>query len=384
MVVRRSPSVAQCLRQYGREFIADSVHRDIPSVRMQELANALEILIRAEISDPDRCKAFWEGIPAARKGCPEKGHFEKDENIWAYAFVHLLDRYLRVWEVLRWLVRAHVLPLPRKLAVLDIGSGPAPALYAISDFYQALKEYARVKDIGCLAIDDPELNAIELSRGMRRVFHALSEVAGRRGPFGAVLDDFGLFDLRSLRAQDLLSATSYYDPEERTYIREPLVASLKQWANELHRYQLIFFSNFLTEVGLVERFRQQIQLAFREQKPGGVVAVLGGIGDPYPGIYSEIEAIAGTSGHRRVTGIPEEIDDSFRRTYFPLLKAVGSAVWSHLEKNAEGIILPRVGYPPYWDAHKPIEELKSFAVRVYRKGGRSRRQAPNTFSRADG
>lgn len=144
---------------------------------------------------------------------------------------------------------------------------------------------------------------------------------------------------------------------------------------------MIFFSNFLTEVELVERFRRQIYQAFREQKPGGVVVVMGGIGDPYPNIYAEIEAIAEDSGHRRVTGIPEIIDDSFRRFYFPLLKAVGKAVWDHLERTAEGNILPKEGYPQYWDSEKPIKELKMFAIRVYRKGRKRHLAEPDMVGR---
>jgi hypothetical protein len=128
-----------------------------------------------------------------------------------------------------------------------------------------------------------------------------------------------------------------------------------------------FFGNFLTARDLVARFQQQIHFALRNQRPGGVVVVLGGVGGPYPAIYQMVEDIVKAAGHRRIPGIPEVFDDSFRRAYFPRIKAFNDGIWKHLEGTADTAKFNRDGYPPYWDPAAPIVSLKAFAVRVYRK-----------------
>ena len=83
--------------------------------------------------------------------------------------------------------------------MLDIGTGPAPALYAIDDFYAAFSEFDRDADVPELQVPQPELSCIERSQPMVWFFHAFSEFAGRRGPFGPAFSDFAGFDLAATR-----------------------------------------------------------------------------------------------------------------------------------------------------------------------------------------
>lgn len=363
----KGPGSRYYLRRRGEDLFGYLDEKDFIQTNVVKLATALDSLLKNELDSPTKCQSFWQGIKPALAGCPKLDHFDKYENILAYGFVHMLDRYLRVWEVLMWLVRAAILPVPRKLNVLDIGSGPASALYAVSDFYLGLRDFANDMEVSRLLIEDPDLYPIELSVGMRHFFHILSEVSNRRGPFDALVADFSGFDPVSFRDEDLRKALVYYEPEEG-FVTDRITGDDKMWANDLHRYQLVIFSNFLTAPELVARFRQQVVAAFQQQRPGGVVVVLGGVEEPYPKIYTEVETIAGEVGHYRVPGIPTLIDDTSRRPYFPIIKELNNSLWLHLQQVGQNVEFTRTGYPPYWDEAAPIKSLKSFALHVYRKG----------------
>ena len=65
--------------------------------------------------------------------------FSADTEVRAYAALHLTDRYGRVLQVLEYLFAAGRLPLRHAgVKALEVGAGPAPALYAIHDFYDDL------------------------------------------------------------------------------------------------------------------------------------------------------------------------------------------------------------------------------------------------------
>jgi hypothetical protein len=207
---------------------------------------------------------------------------------------------------------------------------------------------------------------------MRHFFHLLSEFSSRNGPFGALLSDFEDFEPTEMRKEELASARNYYQDEERCFEPAPPDGELRSWAHELYRYQLVIFSNFLTTPSLVQRLREQITAAFRQQRLRGVVVVMGGIGDPYPDIYEDVDMIARTSGHLRVKGIPEVINDSSRQPHFARLKQLANAVWNHLTRIDETANYERKSYPRYWDPGAHIKSLQSFALRVYRKAHTAR------------
>jgi hypothetical protein len=365
----RAPGVRRHLREYGQSFLKYLDDNSILENHVNILAESLTHLLKNELQDPETCERFWKGIKPALAGCPEDDHFRMYENILAYGFVHLLDRYLRVWEIMRYLVQLHVLPAPRTgPAVLDIGSGPAPALYAADHFYRCLSAFAATQGIERLAILPPILHPIELSRGMCHFFHLLSEYSEQKvqGPYGALLSDFSEFDPNALReTAKRRQTTEFYDENGWSFWES--LGEVRSWANNQYRYQLVFFSNFLTAPSLVSRFQQQIAFAFGNQWPGGVVVVLGGIHDPYPGIYEQVEAIAQGTSHSRIYEVPEVFDDTFRHPYFQRIKQFNDAIWDHLDERCDTSKFDREGYPPYWDKTTPIKSLKSFAVRVYQR-----------------
>ena len=65
----------------------------------------------------------------------------------AYAWLHLLDRYVRTWLALERLVQKSSLPMGKNgVRALDVGTGPGPAAFAIHDFYAAMVEFSEKTD----------------------------------------------------------------------------------------------------------------------------------------------------------------------------------------------------------------------------------------------
>jgi hypothetical protein len=90
---------------------------------------------------------------------------------------------------------AAALPLGKEgVRILDVGTGPAPTPYAISDFYELLRDYGMTVGSGELAQQTTHFTIIERSAEMCRFMHHFSEFTGRSGPFGSDQSDFSLVD----------------------------------------------------------------------------------------------------------------------------------------------------------------------------------------------
>src|SRR5207249_10521114 len=141
--------------------------------------------LKARLSGPGECHNFWNAIPTVLAACNDNRTYEAPLAAEAYSYLHLLERYRRTWDVLIHMVELCRLPLgERGIAVLDIGTGPAAALYAISDFYMLLRSFGDERSIPELSAQGTQLHAIEQSPSMLRFVHHFSEYARReRGPF---------------------------------------------------------------------------------------------------------------------------------------------------------------------------------------------------------
>ena len=64
-------------------------------------------------------------------------------------------------------------------------------------------------------------------------------------------------------------------------------------AQSEHRNRLLVFSNFLTTMEILKRFKTNIADILRDAHPGTVLLVIGG---KYPGIYRHIEKLAVSAG----------------------------------------------------------------------------------------
>jgi hypothetical protein len=142
----------------------DSVKRDSPSARRREIAAAPELLgwrdstgiavgkmatFAQAVHQTIMAQGWWRSplaeiaplLPEALKNC-DNLTFDTEAEVRAYAALHLADRYGRVLQVLEYLLAIGRLPLRRAgAAALEVGAGPAPALYAIRDFYEDLIQW---------------------------------------------------------------------------------------------------------------------------------------------------------------------------------------------------------------------------------------------------
>ena len=175
-------------RKCGPLFLAQDSYENARLKRVTELCSVLRDYVIGAISsratdqlDPALTQLFVERLPDVLGRCDDP-IYDRPLAAEAYAFVHLVDRYRRFWDILEVLLRSGELPVRRTLDTIDVGTGPAPALYAINDFYEELRGFAETYcECGALRTTPPRLRSIESSRAMVHLVHVLSELTGRPG-----------------------------------------------------------------------------------------------------------------------------------------------------------------------------------------------------------
>ena len=330
------------------------------------------LLRGAEGESREAALEFWNRIPEVRACCDDPETFEKPFAAEAYAFVHLLERYRRMWSVLRYLCSTGALPLAvRGVNVLDVGSGPGPSMLAVQEFYEALHEYASFAGVRELLVPSPRLNFVERSQTMRNFYSRFREFTGRYDAVGPGFSNFTGLDLKSIRAfhKRQNEVESWWDPEtgEDEEIYDPVGAA--ESASRLHRYRLVVLSNFLTLPTDVERWREELCALFKDLRPGAVVVVLGGSGGKYTGIYQSATQIAKESRLR------EEDWASYESASKPpsddvalLIKGSQHRVYLALEELAGADSLSRdKAWPDYWNPVPSPDARYRFSLRIYRR-----------------
>ncbi len=368
----------QLLKRHGRVFLrclreSGRVEHQLAQIADQLAGFLIESLDHLVREWPDAPKEFWNRIPDVRSCCSDLATFERPLAAEAYAYVHLLERYRRTWKTLEYLCKHAVLPLGIDgVWVLDIGAGPAPSLYAIADFYDALTHFADKCDILELKLPPPQLSCVEQSASMVRFFHRFSEYSKRHGPFGPIEMDFTNLQLASKRAwyRSQNEYEQYWDDETGQYeeFYDPVTAAAQ--AERLYRFRLVVFSNFLTLEADVRHFESELRDLFEDLKAGGVVLILGATGDSYQKIYEQISSLARSVGlkdadwHNDDLG---ELDPNDQAA--AIIKGAQHRVYQHLERLVAPDSLQREpAWPDYWNASPSLRARPRFALRVYRSG----------------
>ena len=84
---------------------------------------------------------------------------------------------------------------------------------------------------------------------------------------------------RKKRFQYLLNEEdSYYNELTNNWVSDSSFSSeeANYMAQQLHRYRLFIFSNFLTDVGTVKSFKPNLVEILQDANPGSVLLILGG------------------------------------------------------------------------------------------------------------
>lgn len=318
----------------------------------------------AEIDEQQFLLKFVSAIPEVLAHC--------DENIYdgllvadAYAYVHLLERYRRFWAVLVELTKHGLLPMrDTGINVLDVGAGPGPTVFAVKDYYQALREYATDADIPVLQTPLPRVDTVESSDAMVHVVHELAEYRRDAGPFRAEFRDFYDLDFDIARSAYRIKLESEYDYELGW---EGFPVPEGEWKGR-YNYNLAVFSNFLTQPSAVVGLEKSIRRIFAGLRAGGVVVVLGGTQAHYPQIYAMVARLARQSGVQVMTRIPEHIPVSYSDDFAKRVKQSYLNLWQYLEQHFIELKPHKLAeYTDIWDPDVPLAGPKNFGVRVFRK-----------------
>jgi hypothetical protein len=127
------------------------------------------------LTDNGRCKGVVNQLSKVLGNC-DNLNFDSPEEVFAYLIMHFLERYHRFQLIYLALLQEGVLPI-RNLPsdILDVGTGPAVALYSLSDMLNLLICYGIENDIDVLKNLEFNFDYIEKSIGFRNFLHEFTE-----------------------------------------------------------------------------------------------------------------------------------------------------------------------------------------------------------------
>jgi SAM-dependent methyltransferase len=236
--------------------------------------------------------------------------------------------------VLQGLMAAGHLPIRKiRLTVLDVGAGPAPALYAVRDFYDDLRIW--IENVGqnlqVAALTDA--HALDRGPAWDGILHELSEeiIEIRRSkgagdgslPFRRTHDDLGDFSVREVHLASRESAVRRvmyeFDIADEPISRHWAEIFATQegkyyWAPSA--YDIVVLCNFLTNPTITGQFAREIRNLGRSLTPGGILIALGGTGSQYPAVWSRLDTILRVKGLSKLNNLSVPMranDDPARR-----------------------------------------------------------------------
>ena len=190
------------LKREGTDFLAWVREEEVLSSKFSLLATALSTLLRASVCTREEARDVWEAVPAVLSRCNEQATHEMPGAACAYAWLHLLERYVRTWLALERLVQKSCLPMGKNgVRALDVGTGPGPAAFAIHDSYAAMVEFSKDGDNPKWR-QPAQLTCFEFDGNTNHFRHLLAEIlfeqAGRESEgvlsMASTLHDFGKFE----------------------------------------------------------------------------------------------------------------------------------------------------------------------------------------------
>ena len=298
------------LRHEGSDFLTWIKGQRILSTKFDILATALSSLLRNSIRTPEQASDVWMAVPAVLSRCNEQATYSMPGAACAYAWLHLLDRYVRTWVALELLVENNCLPMGQNgVRALDVGTGPGPSAFAIHDFYAAMIEFSRTRDNSKWR-QPAHVTCVEFDRNTNHLRHLLAEIMFEQAQHKSegvlamchALADFGKLEPTRERREYLQALRNaedeYWDEVAGRWTSDPqyLPDEANYLAQSQHRYRLITFSNFLTTVKTVKCFEPNLVDVLHDAAPGTVLLVLGGGGDPYPQVYQYTDGLAKPAG----------------------------------------------------------------------------------------
>ena len=201
-------------------------------------------------------ESYWKAVAAEMlnvvKNC-DRINYQSRYTADAYAIWHLLDRYRRFQLMQKFLLENNygIHLTVRPIRIMDVGTGPAPALLAFSDFYKELNSILENNAYSC------KEDYIEKSEGFREFLHRFCEIAFCEGHKFEVPYHHG----------------SFYDIKEFSGALDIVSFGGIHRKKRFHP-DMVIFSNFLTNEGIVEKYKVQLNEISKSMKNYGLIIVV--------------------------------------------------------------------------------------------------------------
>ena len=275
------------------------------------LATALRTTLTEHVPTASEARDVWHAAAAVLCNCNDPATYSMQHAEIAYAWLHLLERYVRTWLALEQLLQRGLLPMGRYgVRVLDVGTGPGPSAFATHDFYAAMEDYARITNAASWQ-QTPYITCVERAPAMNHIRHAIAEHLASKGAPRSVLgmagglDDFSDIlptqERRQLQSRLQNQYDEYYDDRREEWHADPIHTpeEANREANAYRRYRLFTFSNFLTTLDTVAMFKANLEDILADATAGAVLLMIGGKGGCYPDIQTRMDQLADAGGFRR-------------------------------------------------------------------------------------
>lgn len=245
--------------------------------------------------------------------------FSSDSETLAYTIWHLVDRYSRILHVLDELFRQGDLPLRKtRLAALEIGAGPSPALMAVRDFYLDCATWAQGIEGGPEVIPATHLLSLDRGAAWSHLVHGVSEELLALDPsapphgFGIDYKEFEAFSVKGEHHKAIERIARGIVAEPDSWDEYVDLATARTEAVLSKGYppgamDLIVLCNFVTDSTMTSVFSAELVELAASLTPGGVLLVLGSASGLYDSIFRDLNALLAQSNVvRRVLDITEQ------------------------------------------------------------------------------
>jgi hypothetical protein len=335
-------------------------------------------------------------LPAALTGCDQLAFADTSEAM-AYFILHLADRYGRGTQALELLLAEGWLPIRRgRMAVLDVGGGPAPGLYAAVDLYDDLAAWAGSTGQPVLPARVSRAHVLDRGAAWDQLLHHFSEhllgarqtlpgeLAAPRLPFRRYHAELGGFSVlgahHAERARIQRAISREYDLAD-----EPISPGMawqlayQEPTDAPSAYDLIVICYFLTNTTMTEALRAELAGLARLLTSGGVLLVLGGTRDARQAIHTAVNELATTAGLRPLPAVSRQLEanpdpvlrDLIATQVRAAVSDIGSAaspeVWAKVERKLRRIV------PDDVDHDRPFT-MPQFQILAFRRVPSPRRR----------
>lgn len=273
------------IRYQAKEFLAWSDSRDLWFSRFCDLAELLQcFLLQHVLVNEDRVRSVAQSLDDVLRRC-DKISYEEPGAVEAYAVLHFLDRYHRFQLTYRELIARGLFSIRAPVTdLLDVGTGPGPALFAASDVYSSIKRYAHESGTEQLPEFAWKLDYVERSQAFRDWLHHFTEYVNGSRPEWPWNVPYHQGTFKEFAGVQFAQRISNWDHDGDDYLN--FRPKLRK-----HRFDVTVFSNFLTTPEQVTSFQGALQDVARFLRNRGILLVVGarGTSQKYAATYDALD-----------------------------------------------------------------------------------------------